>query len=78
MAHVWGPGAGEAEVAVPAEGVYWSASVGFYDPGIWGVAYDDAETGVWGGGGAVYWLGECLVGEEDVCFCVEDAEVFVV
>ena len=53
MEHVWGPGAGEAVVAVAAEGLHGAAGVCFDDDGFGGVADDDAEAGVGRGRGAV-------------------------
>jgi hypothetical protein len=63
---------------VAAEGVDGAAGVGFDDPCVWGIADDDAETAVGRCGRAVYWAGEFLVGEEDVCFTIEDSEVAIV
>lgn len=76
--HVRGPGAGEAEVAVAAEGLDGAAGIGFDDEGVGGVAYYDAEAAVWGCGGAVDGAGEVVVSDEGVGFAVEDAEVVVV
>ena len=46
MEHVRGPGAGEAVVAVAAEGLHGAAGVCFNDGCFGGVADDDAEAGV--------------------------------
>lgn len=71
VAHVRGPGAGEAVVVVAAEWVDGSAGVGLDDPGVWGVADDDAESTIVRGCCAVDGSRELVVCDKGVGLAVE-------